>query len=137
VQQPGVDADHEAARAIIRAASSSGCRSGTVAFGTAAAISQAARRSAALPHGRTTCSRAPQESCSSSIQFAPAIPFRPRRRVQQHDLASGCTAHQRRAIEPEIERTIRRVSEHLAGEHAVARDRMQRAIDVMVYVIEP
>ena len=61
----------------------------------------------------------------------------PRRRVQQHDLARWPLSHQRRAIEPEIDRAIRRIAKRLSGEHAVARDRVQRSIDAMVLVIEP
>ena len=57
--------------------------------------------------------------------------------VQQHRISPRRAAHQRRTIQSEIERAIRRITERLRGQHAIARDRVQRAIDLMMVVVEP
>ncbi len=56
--------------------------------------------------------------------------------MQQNHFACDAIA-QHRAVEPEIRGTFGRISEHLTGKHAVAHDRVQRAIDPMMHVIEP
>ena len=129
----------KAARAIIRATSSSGCS------GRHSVHSAPPRRCLRCAAARLRCptaaparSRAPQALAPSfdPVRHRPFL-LGPRGRVQQDDLTRRRAAHQRRAIEPEIRRPVGRVSQHLAGEHAIARDRVQRAIDAVTHVVEP
>ena len=139
MQQPGVDADHEGGardharhaveRLEVRHAARPARRRRSRSL---------RRRSASVPHGSTTAIRAAASACASSIQrrHRPFL-LGPRGRVQQDRVARAARAGQRRAIEPKIGRPVRRISERHGGQQPVARDRVQRAVDPMMHVVEP
>ena len=100
-----------------------------------------ARCAAARPRCPTAApARHPRaaSACASAIQFATGHSFSGRAVACSSTTSRvGRAAHQRRAIETEIDRALRRVAERRAGQHAVARDRVQRAIDAVTHVVEP
>ena len=125
-----------AAPAISRATASSGARSGTRARGVAAAIRDARSRSASVPNGTTRSTSGPERG-----REHPPVRLRPflvgaRGRVQQHAIGRSRGFGQRRAVEAEIRRTVRRVAQRRAGQRAVSRNRVLFPFHRMAHVIE-